>query len=423
MTSNQTNPEPGDETQEDDILAVYGSPEAESDDLSQLAGRHRKFSPWHHPVKQIVRDSQWATLTAKLINDRPAGTLRTLRYFTLPGEDLLDIKVLAEACTPLGVRIEYFGFNSAEPMSGKEDASGETSEHSSDRAPWVMAESALRQAGRVTPDAVIHSDRLEDIALEHSHAAAQLRLQPTFDIINIDACDHLAYAPKGRERSAFDALQALLRHQMPARNPWMLFLTTRVDPALLGQPGIDFQRAITQNLGIPGSGFGAALAACLNAEEVRLATEISAAWSIHNNNFLKLYSVGLGKFLLQFFCGQPNLPANVELASVYAYRVYKDEPDMLALAFRIIPDPPRVYAPSTGGAAVVPTLEPARAIRVAQRATRLWDIDEALENDEDLRTRAVTGTRQLLESAHYDIKAWREWLAGHETRPITLSPS
>ncbi|MDN7439373.1 hypothetical protein QZM64_09410 [Burkholderia cepacia] len=423
MTSNQTNPETGDETQEDDILAVYGSQEPDGDDLTQLTEHHRKFAPWHHPVKQIVRNEQWAKLTARLLNDRPAGSPQILRYFTLPGEDLLDIKVLAEACTPLGVRIEYFGFNSGIIADSDEEASKKTEEdeRSISRAPWVTAESALRQAGRVTPDAIIHSDRLEDIALEHSHAATQLRQRPPFDVINIDACDHLAYAPKGRDRNTFDALQALLRHQMSARNPWLLFLTTRVDPALLGQPRIDFQHAITQNLNVPESGFGAALAECLDAEETRLATALNTAWNTHNIHFLKLYSVGLGKFLLQFFCGQPNLPANVELASTYAYRVHKDEPDMLALAFRIIPDPPRVYPPSTGGAAVVPTLEPARAIRVAQRAARLWDIDKALENDSDLRTEAITGTQLLLESSNYDIDAWRDWLAKHERRPITVA--
>lgn len=421
MTSNQTDPETGDETQEDDISAVYGNQGSDSRDLTQLTERHRQFAPWHHPVKQIVRNEQWAALTARLLNDRPDGSPQVLRYFTLPGEDLLDIRVLAEACTPLGVRIEYFGFNSGMAADGGENTPMESEGHSANGAPWVTAESALRQAGRITPDAIIHSDRLEDIALANSHAATQLRQRAPFDVINIDACDHLAYAPKGRDRNTFDALQALLQHQMSARNPWLLFLTTRVDPTLLGRPGIDFQRAITQNLSIPESGFGAALATCLNAEEARLATAINTTWNTHNIQFLKLYSVGLGKFLLQFFCGQPNLPANVELASVYAYRVHTDEPDMLALAFRITPDPTRIYPPSTGGAAVVPTLEPARAILVAQRAARVWDIDDALETDTDLRAEAIAGTRQLLESANYDIDAWRDWLAKHEKRPITVA--
>lgn len=420
MTSSQIEPETGGETQEDDISAVYGSPEPDSGDLTQFTERHRKFAPWHHPVKQIVRNCQWATLTARLLNDRPAGSTQILRYFTLPGEDLLDIKVLAEACTPFGVRIEYFGFNSGTAVDD-ESMSAKSEGRSANGAPWVTAESALRQAGRVTQDAIIYSDRLEDIALENSHAATQLRQRAPFDIVNIDACDHLAYAPKGRNRNTFDALQALLQHQMPAQNPWLLFLTTRVDPTLLGEPVTAFRNAIMQNLNVSGNEFKAALAACINAEGARFEAALDTTWNTHNAQFLKLYSVGLGKFILQFFCGQPNLPANVELASVYAYRVHKDEPDMLALAFRIIPDPRRVYPPSTGGAAVVPTLEPARAIRMAQRAARLWDIDEALESDATLQEEAISGTRQLLESANYDIDAWRDWLAQHRRRLIVVA--
>lgn len=422
MTSSQINTKADSDTQNDDILSVYGSPESGSETFTQLAEQHRDFAPWHHPVKQIVRIEQWAALTKKLLNERHGGPPNVLRYFTLPGKDLFDIKVLSDICKPLGVRIEYFGFNSGVATSGDDGTPIEAEAHSVNGAPWVSAESALRQAGRVTSDAIIHSDRLEDIALEHSHAATQLRQRAPFDVINIDACDHLAYAPKGRDRNTFDALQALLCHQMSARNPWLLFLTTRVDPTLLGQPGLAFQHAIAQNLSAhPSSGFGAALAACLQAEDTKLASELITAWNIHDMRFLKLYSVGLGKFLLQFFCGQPNLPANVELASAYAYRVHKDEPDMLALAFRIIPDPPRVYPPSIGGAAAVPLLEPSRAIRVVHRATRICDIDEALKNEPVLRNTAITGTQELLESAHYDIAAWRDWLGKHERRPIAAT--
>lgn len=420
MSSNHQ-PQAGvsDEALEEDILAIYGKQESSDSDLIQFTESKRLFAPWHHPVKQVVRDRQWAALTTKHLQGRPPGSPQVLRYFTLPGQDLLDIKVLTEACSPFGVRIEYFGFNST--VSAEEgDEDTEPAVHTADKTPWVMAESALRQSGRITPEAIIHPDRLEDIALDNSHAAMQLRLRPPFDIINIDACDHLAYAPKGRERSTFDALQSLLRHQLSARAPWLLFLTTRVDPDLLGQPGIDFQNAIFQNLGVPQSTFGAALAECLGAQEARLGTELNTAWNTHDTRFLKLYSVGLGKFLLQFFCGQPNLPANVELASAYAYRVYKDEPDMLALAFRIIPDPQRVYPPSTGGAAVIPALEPARAIRVAQRAMRLWDIDNAIENEANIRMGAIVGTQKLLRDSNYDIDEWQNWLAKHEKRPMTI---
>jgi hypothetical protein len=421
MTDSQLAAAAGDDAQEEDILAIYGEQKPGMADLAQLAERRREFQPWHHPVKQIVRARQWAALTKKLLQSRVQGASNVLRYFTLPGADLLDIRVLAGVCEPLGVKIEYFGFDSGSSTAEENTEAENSSAHPQPGTSWVTAESALLQAGRITPDAVIHGDRLEDIAIADSHASMQLGQRATFDVINIDACDHLAYCPKGRARNTFDALGALLKHQMGARSPWLLFVTTRAEPNLLGQPGIVFQDAITQNLRMPQSNFGASLAACLEADEGKLATELASVWGTHDARFLKLYSVGLGKFLLQFFHAQPNLPANVELASVYAYRVHSQHPDMLALAFRITPDAPRVFAPNVGGAAVVPPLEPIRAAYVATQAMKLQDLDHALESEADVRTEAIEGTRALLQSANYDVGEWSKWLAGHERRPIIIT--
>ncbi len=421
MTDLQLAPDAGEDAQEEDILAIYGEQNAGIVDLAHLAERRREFHPWHHPVKQIVRVHQWAALTKKLLSARVQGVSKTLRYFTLPGADLLDVRVLAGVCEPLGVKIDYFGFDSGSSAAEESAKTDGASTNAPGNAAWVTAESALLQAGRVTPDAVIYADRLEDIALADSHAAMQLSQRAPFDVINIDACDHLAYCPKGRTLNTFDALGALLKHQMGARSPWLLFVTTRADPSLLGQPGLVFQDAILQNLRIPQSTFNASLAECLDADIGKLATELASIWSVHDARFLKLYSIGLGKFLLQFFHAQPNLPANVQLASAYAYRVHGEHPDMLALAFRITPDPPRVFAPNVGGTTIVPSLEPVRATHVATQARKLQDLDHELKTDAALRTEAIDGTKALLQSANYDIEEWCKWLGSHEHRPMAAT--
>jgi hypothetical protein len=407
----------GEEAGAEDIEAVYGKQGAEPPTLTQFVEMRGDFAPWHHPVKQVVRSRQWAALTKKLIEARPSGAPRVLKYFTLPGADLLDVRTLADVCAPLGVKIEYFGFNSGAAPSG----GGEKAAASSHSAPWVMAESALRQAGRITEDALILEDRLEDIAEAGSQAAIQLQQRGPFDVVNIDPCDHLAYLPKGRTKNTFDALQALLKHQLGATSPWLLFVTTRVSPELLGQPGVVFQNAITQNLSLPGSEFGAALSVCISANAARIGAELAAVWSAGDERFLRLYSVGLGKFLLQFFHGQPNLPANVELASVFAYRVHSEEPDMLALAFQVSPDPRRVFAGQTGGAVSFSTLEPGRAVQVAKRAMHLEDIDGLLARNAHIRNEAVEGTKALLTAARFDIAKWTGWLAAHSQRPMQVA--
>lgn len=401
----------------DDIEAVYGKQGVESPALTEFVEMRQDFAPWHHPVKQIVRVRQWAALTKRLIEARPQGAPRVLKYFTLPGADLLDVRTLVGVCAPLGIKIEYFGFNSgaSSVMDGTDALS------KAEAAPWVMEESVLRQAGRITENALILGDQLEDIAEPGSQAAIQLQQRGAFDVVNIDPCDHLAYRPKGRTKSTFDALQALLHHQMSARTPWLLFVTTRVSPDLLGPPAIAFQNAITQNLTLPGSDFGAVLAECLNANAERILSELSSVWTSSGERFLRLYSVGLGKFLLQFFHGQPNLPANVELASVFAYRVHGDEPDMLALAFQVSPDPQRVFPGQAGGAVSFSSLEPTRAVRVAKGAMRLEDIDGLLTANDYIRNEAVEGTKDLLRASRFDIVKWVEWLAAHDRRPLVIA--
>lgn len=412
MTQQNQNREHRDFLTDDELAAVYGA-EAESDlATTTIRPPTRDFKPWHHPVKQIVRDRQWAALTLKLLESRPVMP-SSLRYFTLPGPDLLDVRVLAEVCSPLGIKIDYFGFD-----AGADGATGATE---SGGAQATTAESALRQAGRITNDALIMPDRLEDIARADSQAAELLRRQLPFDVINIDGCDHLAYTPRFRERSTFDALKILLSHQMEARSPWLLFITTRATPDLLGDPGLQMQRAISANLDLARESFGRALADAIDAEPHLLATAMTHCWGNHGFGFLKLYCIGLGKFLLQFFHGQPNHPAKVELASAYTYRVHAQNPDMLALAFRVTPDERRIFDPTAGGAAVYGNLEPERAVRVAGRAAKLVDIDVALENEEDTRSAAIEKTMALLKSANYDLHAWIDWLATHERRPMAVA--
>lgn len=243
-------------------------------------------------------------------------------------------------------------------------------------------------------------------------------MQPAFDVINLDACDHLAYKPKGRDKSTFDALQSLLHHQvLNARYPWLLFITTRLDAALAGTPSIAFQKAITENIAQSPDEFGAAAANLLNASTTTLATALNQAWTAADSRYVRIYSLGLAKFLLQFFHAQPNLPARVELASAYSYRVHSPEPDMVALAFRISPQKPRIYGPNVGGSASLPELEVKHGLQMVQKVGRISDLDEEIK-DEQLLKRAVSQVEALLDQRHYDLVAWRKWIKGHPLRPI-----
>ncbi|MBZ9678696.1 PP_RS20740 family protein [Mesorhizobium sp. ES1-1] len=397
------------------IDAVFGTDAEQETVLGVSLAPRRSFAPWHHPIKQVVRLYQWAQHVKRLVEEhRPTKHLETLRYFTLPGSDLLDVRVLADALAVSGTRIEYFGFDSGYHGTESGDATSDSN------GIYLATESALRQAGRISDGAEVLADRLEDIAVKGSQAANRLRQKGVFDVVNIDACDHLGYVPKNRTQSVFDALEAMLAHQLPAVDPWLLFITTRASPELLGAPATKLQGAIYKNLDQHSSAFGDPLAICLGGDPLNLAGELANHWSTQSFSFLKLFSIGLGKYLLQYYHAQQNLPAKVELVSAFAYKVSKDQPDMLSLAFRITPDGIKVQPGSAGGAAVIPPLELQHAIAVVEKAARLWYLDDAIANDEKLRKEAVLSTEALLESAHYDIPFWRKWLAELPIRPMQL---
>jgi hypothetical protein len=400
--------------EQDYVASVFGEG-AESASLESSQIQRTAFAPWHHPVKQIIRDYQWSDQVNRLLTDhRDDGHRNTLRYFTLPGADLLDVRMLSSVL-PHETQIEYFGFDAgAEAAEDGEGGSTDT------RGIYLLTESALRQAGRITSRAEILADRLEDIALSGSQAANRLKQQDVFDVVNIDACDHLAYVPKGRSKSVFDALECLLAHQLRAIDPWLLFVTTRADPQLLGPPGTKLQGAIHKNLEKHPVEFGQALASCIGGKTLTLGSDVANHWATQSPSFLKLFCVALGKYLLQYFHGQQNLPAKVELVSVFAYRVSSDVPDMLSMAFRIMPKGILVQPASAGGAGIIPTIEVSDAVAVAEKASRLWDVDHAIATDGNVHKDAVEGTERLLSGANYDIARWREWLARHPIRPIDV---
>jgi hypothetical protein len=406
--------QPASDVEEPDYIGAVFRSDVDGQTVVTAPATRTTFEPWHHPVKQIVRDYQWVDHVKRLLNHhRPENDRHQLRYFTLPGADLLDVRMLAESLAPMGTTIDYFGFNSGYESNGTEGVDG--------TGTYLLTESSLRQAGRISAGAVILRDKLEDIALAGSNAAERLRQQGVFDVINIDACSHLGIKPTGRNASVFDALEKLLAHQLNASCPWLLFVTTRADAAQLGEPAEKMRSAIMSNLDTHQDGFAEALVGCIGGSVPTITADMANCWSTQGVDLLKLFCLGLGKHLLQWFHAQLNHPAAVELVSGFAYKVSGDQPNMLALAFRISPRGVAIQSPSAGGVIKLPDIELSDAVAIASKAAKIWDLDVAIADDDQVRAQAVSGTERLLASANYDIPKWREWLRNHPVRPMDLA--
>src|SRR5688500_14489161 len=67
------------------------------------------FQPWHLPRKHHLRKNQWAVSLDRLLDVIPDRKL--IKYLCLPGQDLLDVQVLADVCKAKGRRLRYLGFD------------------------------------------------------------------------------------------------------------------------------------------------------------------------------------------------------------------------------------------------------------------------------------------------------------------------
>ncbi|HDR2372831.1 TPA: hypothetical protein QCH90_004292, partial [Enterobacter asburiae] len=79
-----------------------------------------QFMPWHHPRKHLVRLEQWVYFINKLL-DKHFKDKKNLKYFSLPGDDLLDIRTIHdEICLERNITLQFLGFNDHESESSRE---------------------------------------------------------------------------------------------------------------------------------------------------------------------------------------------------------------------------------------------------------------------------------------------------------------
>lgn len=376
---------------EDDLTAVYGV-EGESTSLEEAGtnGRRKdKFAPWHHPVKQFIRREQWVAQVHRLLG---AEGSRRLTYLTLPGEDMLDVRMIGELLKSQNCQLECLGFNS-------------TGASNDDAGTQLNIQSALRQEGLITNNSITLIDRIEEIARRSSQADNVLKQWGTFDVINLDLCGH--FSAEGNP-SAFDALNRIVEHQRSASKPWLLMLTTRVHPGHLTATHEHFNSAIQRNLDLDAS-FNDSLSAALGVAAADLRDVLPGIWNEADDKLLKLYAIGLGKYLLHLFHRQVQDPAQVELASCLGYRVHAGHPDMLSVAFRIVPQQKRLM-PADATEIAIPPIEVVHANQIARKAGRLGDVDAILHLDAEKLEAFTQESEGLLKLSNYDTSRFRQWL-------------
>jgi len=172
-----------------------------------------EFQPWHKPRKQYIRDKQWLGHLIRVLRTGKYNRVDTIKYFGLPGGDLLDINYihtgLASTSRSVGKKIGFHGI-----INNKKDyerAQGELSK--------LLDNENISKASRV--------DNLdfEDLKSDNSEAWVRVKNFGPYHFINLDFCNNIL------NTNTLISLHLLLEYQMQAvfGIPWLLCLTTRLN--------------------------------------------------------------------------------------------------------------------------------------------------------------------------------------------------
>jgi hypothetical protein len=365
----------------------------------------RAFRPWHRPRKQWIRRYQWHdSLLAMLRETHFPADSRIVRYLSLPGEDLLDVRVLREACEEAGVDLRFTGLNSV-------------SRGSADDMQLNISESEVRGLARIHSGSAILRERFQSIANNGSLAHAEVRDGGPFHAVNLDLCDHIALRPAGGgQPTVIDALAEVIQMQLKhAIHPWLLFITTRVAPDRIDARNLAaLIQAVTDNIATSPE-FGERTAALLQTESEGLRAALADPANLDPRAFMSLFALGFGKWLLRYV-GAAHPERSVRMLPSCFYAVQPGRPDMLSLGFRcdVVQAPAmdryRLVGQNAGDGVGA---EIDYAMRLLDVTGEMFDLDKMLGQNEQLAESVTIESADLLRSAHYDVDGqpgYRGWV-------------
>nr|BDD47029.1 hypothetical protein 1 [bacterium] len=356
----------------------------------------KEFRGWHKPRKQLVRREQWLREIAILIpNLRLDGKL--LRYLTLPGEDMFDIRLLSEFCKRKGLALKPLGFNDELFSITEKNISG--NELSDKIAPCSVL---------VIPDnfSVLKSDRSQGFSYIKEHGP--------FDVVNLDLCGSISCI---EHPDTHQALKNLCQYQVnKRREPWLLFLTTRAEHEQVNLRDLpSYLKTLKYNSDYS-STFATRLTTITGFKPQEYDGGVVPCDLIQPCNgfrFVRLFATGFAKWLLRLMLTSR---WTVEMLDSYWYRVEDNQkpesfPNMLSLAFKISPVD-IALSDSSGLVTSDPSPEVDEdylGIAILDKSENLIDIDQKIDRDGALYNELFHETINLLQIARYPVEQYHKW--------------
>jgi hypothetical protein len=374
----------------DDIVGVSGYAFSEPP--------KKEFKPWHRPRKQLVRNDQWLFYITELVGERNPSDA-PLTYFGLPGADLLDIRFFGKTvCEEQKIKLRFLGFD---------HGAAPDSETASE---FIISRDEVSKLASIDPQSDIIAHDIRELSDEDSIAWQKTLEYGPYDVVNLDLCDGIAKEEGGNiNETYYNAVSRLLAVQARRKSPWLLFLTTRVGKGHIHEDALQkLCNVYLRNL--------ANCTPFRDKSNAKFKIKNETDFKVAKSNTLGLQRIiltGLCKWLLGLTLGQ-NPPTVMEVKSMLGYRVKQNAAaeDMVSIAIRFMPThiPPSDPTQLALATAVAPD-ECALAEKVAARVSSLLDVDDLLSSDTDLMREMTEAMCSLLESARYDVDAYRKWVA------------
>ncbi len=384
---------------EDSILSeIYPAPSPRA-----LAESPRlDFKPWHKPRKHYIRIKQWCHEAVNLIHLLQLQEGDELRYFGLPGEDLLDLWVLKGVCEKAKIRLRYIGFDSNRRS-----------------ATLNLASHRVNSTNFIHPSSTILSDSLNAILSDKTHAFRQTDLNAPYDIVNLDLCDSILNQKLPESYPNMEVVRAICDLQKQRRgHPWILFLTFRVlrhDSDTIAK----FFHCILENLE-KDPRFGKALKSKLEIDP-REITEAIDSEGFDDHRWACCHTLAFAKWLLAYLTG---LGCSVSMLNSYTYNVAHGRKDMVSLGFGIIPA--KVTGADRSGMTAdqssqsQPIIdEVGLACEMVAKIAEMPDLDIFLRENRSLFEKFVDKKASLLANVGYDALAYKKWATSDDASALS----
>lgn len=389
-------------------------------DTALVAPSPLEYRPWHKPRKQYVRVNQWIHHSrSRVVALQGAGHFTggvPLKYLTLPGPDLIDIRLMTELCTELGVKLHYTGFCT----------------DTDDQQTRLRQNINQFRASHNTTVAIgsdVHKVALQGVVDKGSAAHNELQKGGPYQVVNIDACTPLLTGNADATGRLIDAVRAIVEFQINAgAAPWILLLTTPVQRDHISEDLLaNLNTAIETNY-TASDIFAEALNQCFDQGE-NLETFLIRMSQVHGENFVNIATLGISKWLVHLGEDGGSRVKKMEGFCYSTFGAHPLEPNMISVCYLFEKQPVRLRDRSgitrnQTQATNIPN--PSDHTRALRKSFGMTNVDRLMRGDHRLYGKMIDETMGLLSDIGYSVGAigrgYREWVESDITHEYIFTP-